>query len=74
MLLICTIIWIKISNIIHYECTFHEYLPDDDPAGSKHVANCTNKHVVIFYLFIANLLCTIKLCMFRSKWRGMLVT
>jgi hypothetical protein len=22
-----------------HESTFHEYLPDDDPAGSKHVAN-----------------------------------
>jgi hypothetical protein len=23
--------------------TFHEILPDDDPAGSKHVANVHNK-------------------------------
>lgn len=40
--------WIHISNIIQYVCTFHEYLPDDDDdlAGSKHVANAHNKYVL----------------------------
>jgi hypothetical protein len=33
--------------IIKFECTFHEYLPDDDPAGSKHVANVHNKQILI---------------------------
>jgi hypothetical protein len=42
-----TLMWINISNTIQYECTFHEYLPDDDPAGSKHVANVPNKQILI---------------------------
>jgi hypothetical protein len=38
-------------------CTFHEKLPDDNPAGSKHVANVHNemngntKKLVIYYEF-----------------------
>jgi hypothetical protein len=37
---------------------FHEKLPDDDPAGSKHVANVYNKKndntktLVIYYEFV----------------------
>jgi hypothetical protein len=30
---------IILSDTIQYACIFHEYLPDDDPAGSKHIAN-----------------------------------
>jgi hypothetical protein len=33
------LIWIHTSNAIQYEFTFYEYLRDDDPSGSKHVAN-----------------------------------
>jgi hypothetical protein len=36
--------WVHINNTIQYQCTFYEYLPDDDPAGSKSVANVHNKY------------------------------
>jgi hypothetical protein len=50
------LIWINFSNTIQYECIFHEYLLDDDPAGSKHVANVYKKQILIKYidLFITN--------------------
>jgi hypothetical protein len=41
------LIWIHISNIIQYECTFHKYLPGYVPAGWKHVANLRSKQILI---------------------------
>jgi hypothetical protein len=50
--------WINIRNTQKYNSIvnsiFHEKLPDDDPAGSKHVANVHNKTnintVILVYL------------------------
>jgi hypothetical protein len=54
--------WIRIRNAQKYNSIknnkFHEKLPDDDPARSKHVGNIHNKTndnsvtLVIYYVFV----------------------
>jgi hypothetical protein len=54
--------WIHIRNTCKYNSirnsTFHKKLPDDDPAGSKHVANVHNEtndntiSLAIYYEFV----------------------
>jgi hypothetical protein len=54
--------WIKNLNEIYTNSTFHGYLPDDDPAGSKRVANVYNKKILIESLVYLLRICYVDGC------------